>query len=160
MYKLPSQFDANSSQMQQSAAGGGSTSTTCSCCVVTLLGANILAARQLSSLARKALIEADSDQTTDVAPTPMQSAPPATWGVIGFFIIPAAVLLGFALSATVGMSGVLFAIAGIVGAFCVAYDKLVNNPRRGALVALLFIVGICAASALEVFLWLGAGILK
>lgn len=159
MYKLPSQFDAKPAHLPESAAGGGSTSTTCSSCVVTLLGANILAARQLATLARKAQVDAEvNDQTGDSKRLPLQSASPAAWGAIGFFIIPLAVLIGFALGGSVGIAGALFTIAAIVGAFCVAYDKLANNPKRGALVALLFMLGIGAGSVAEVFLWLGAGI--
>jgi hypothetical protein len=160
MYKLPSQFDAKPAQISASAAGGGSTSTTCSCCVVTLLGANILAARQLAALARNAKVAADATPQTESETkpsTPLQSATPATWGAIGFFIFPLAILVGFLFAGSAGIGGALFALATIVGAFCLAYDKLVSNPKRGALVALFFILGICAASAVEAFLWLGAG---
>jgi hypothetical protein len=158
MYRLPSQFDAQPKHVPESAAGGGSTTSTCSCCVITLLATNVLAARQLATLATKANTAATAVVTTEssVATTPATKASPKAWGALGFFIFPFAALVGFALSGGLSLGAPVFAVAIVIGAFCLAYDKLTNNPRRGALIAILFIAGASVGAVAEVFLWLGA----
>jgi hypothetical protein len=158
MYRLPSQFDARPKHVPESAAGGGSTTSTCSCCVITLLTTNVLAARQLATLASKAnatraaLEPLSAPETSPIPAT--KNISPTAWGALGFFIFPFAALVGSALSGGLSLGAPIFAVAIVIGAFCLAYDKLTNNPRRGALIAILFIAAASVGAAAEVFLWL------
>lgn len=167
MYRLPNQFDVRPQRVADSAAGGGSC-TTCSSCVVTVVGMNILTARHFTKLARNApLLQAQArasahpESQSDLSAMMGQAAPPSTvaargpsgfgWGVLGFFLLPLAVGVGF-----LPPLYVFGGLAVYTGGFALAYAALKNNGPAGLFYALAMMVVLVAFAGMEMMVWLGS----
>ncbi|MCC7635835.1 hypothetical protein [Stenotrophomonas rhizophila] len=183
MYRLPTQFDASASRQDLAAAGGGSTSTTCSSCIVTLLGTSVLSAMVLGSLQPMApaaagsavqatadtgigtqppgplqepAVAVDPDLTRTTAPAvPVAGLSRPSRVLLGLFALPLAAA-GGGLFMSIGspIFGLFVAVAVFVGLYAIVHERSGRSLGRGIGIGICLLLGLFAAGALEMVLWL------
>ena len=182
MYRLPSPFNAKARNSSISAAGGGSTTTTCSCCVVTAGVACIATSIHFAGLAKPPVDdenqlavaaewteETETAQLSDgitssiphdaIASSP--TLPQETTGnkvglaLMGFFALP---LIGGAAAASVMVDpglAILVGVGGWIALFAMVYSAHQRKVEKGIVAAIVGLLGIGAALALELAIWFG-----